>query len=50
MWNLINKVNKIKRLIDTGNRLTAVREEGVGELGEIGKMIKQKYKIKFLRL
>ena len=30
------------RLIDTGNRLTAVRGREVGELGEIGKEIKKK--------
>ena len=28
LWNLINKINKIYRLIDTENRLMAVRREG----------------------
>ena len=36
MWNLKNQINKQNRnrLIDTENRLTAVRGEGVGELDE----------------
>ena len=44
MWNLMdkNKLRKQKQLIDTENRLTAVRAEVGWGLGEIGKGIKQK--------
>ena len=39
----MNKINKQKnrnRLIDTEHRMTAVRGEGVGELGKKGEGIK----------
>ena len=44
MWDLMNKINKQNRnrLIDTENRLTAVRGEGVGGLGEKVKGLSQK--------
>ena len=44
VWNLKSKINEKNknRLIDTENRLTALRGEGGWELGEIGEGIKQK--------
>ena len=52
MWNLINKMNKQNRnrLIDTGYRLTAVRQVVVRGLDEIGgkKPLKtQRYRQKY---
>ena len=39
--NKINTQNR-NRLIDTENKLTAVRGEGIGGLGDKGKGMKQK--------
>ena len=42
MWNRMNKINKQNRNRLTDNRLTVLRGEGVGELGEKGEGVKQK--------
>ena len=44
MWSLMNQINRQNRnrLIDTGNRLTAVRGERGWGVGDKGKGIKKK--------
>ena len=45
MWNPMNKINKIETDSQIEDRLTAVRREGLGQLGEKGEGIMLKKNI-----